>query len=455
MTMKTKFSGFVIAVTACLSLAAASAPAVVADSSAKAPAAKPRCAGQVATIVGNANRPKPIKGTPGRDVIVTNGQRKTESVGGNDLICVTGPNVQTIVAGDGDDRILLPTGRKLFAYIKPGPGNDFVRGGAGDDKVYQEEKFNGTDTINTGGGDDIVIYPSTGRTRSKDKITLGAGDDEVLRFANTLFPAGGAVIAGGPGYDKVNLNADESRDQSFSAAQIDMTAGTIVTDIGTVKVPDIEYLFISANNPDAEITYKGTAGSDNFSSFPFPVSTELLGGNDTFKVSAPAPEGAVVDGGTGRNTLDFDIFSDLLIADLSAGTATMRFGARINMYSRLNNFSDVLGVSDGDIELTGTDGPNRFAVNGCSVTVDAGDGDDTVAVARPDEDSQPQCDPLDSWSLNGEGDNDKLTGSSFNDVIIGGDGTDTADGGQGADACDAETETACETDPLPVRPTQP
>ena len=46
---------------------------------------------------------------------------------------------------------------------------------------------------------------------------------------------------------------------------------------------------------------------------------------------------------------------------------------------------------------------------------------------------------------------DLLSGAAAGDVLIGADGDDQANGGDGLDACDAETEVACEADPVPAR----
>ena len=74
------------------------------------------------------------------------------------------------------------------------------------------------------------------------------------------------------------------------------------------------------------------------------------------------------------------------------------------------------GTDQADV-IVGTDGPD---------IIEAGNGPDLVC--------------------GGPGD-DALSGGNGPDTLLGGAGQDIADGGRGPDACDAETETACETDP--------
>lgn len=89
---------------------------------APADAARPRCGGKRATIVGTA-RADEIVGTSGTDVIVARGGADTiRSRGGSDLIC----------AGDGRDRVWAGGGRD---QVNGGAGRDQVNGGAGRDRV--------------------------------------------------------------------------------------------------------------------------------------------------------------------------------------------------------------------------------------------------------------------------------------------------------------------------------
>lgn len=61
------------------------------------------CRGDAATIVGQEGRT--ASGTEGRDVVVTNGATQVETLGGNDLVCVTGKRWAwiAVATGAGDD----------------------------------------------------------------------------------------------------------------------------------------------------------------------------------------------------------------------------------------------------------------------------------------------------------------------------------------------------------------
>jgi hypothetical protein len=115
-------------------------------------------------------------------------------------------------------------------------------------------------------------------------------------------------------------------------------------------------------------------------------------------------------GGPGDDTLDgaggvdqatfFDSFEPVVV-DLSAGTAT-GWGT-----DTLQSIEDATGSAHADV-IVGDSGSNTIA---------GGSGPDS------------------------------LDGDAGDDVLVGGGGADEADGGDGSDACDAETETACETEP--------
>ncbi len=88
------------------------------------PAAKPRCAGRVATRVGTGKRDV-IAGTAGRDVIVGRGGNDTlKGMKGNDLLC----------GGSGKDKLLGGPGRDRLVG---GPGRDKLLGGPGRDAQTQ------------------------------------------------------------------------------------------------------------------------------------------------------------------------------------------------------------------------------------------------------------------------------------------------------------------------------
>ena len=128
-------------VTAAAVLATMSAATVASPAS----AAKPRCGGFVATIVGTA-RGERIVGTNRRDVIVARGGRDViYGRGGNDIICAGNGN-DRVIAGPGNDRVFGQRGRDR---INGGPGDDVLLGMVGNDTLNGAL---GTDTCLQGTG---------------------------------------------------------------------------------------------------------------------------------------------------------------------------------------------------------------------------------------------------------------------------------------------------------------
>ena len=95
-------------------------------------AAKPRCDGEKATMVGTA-KSQVMQGTPRRDVIVAKGgSDRIFSGGGDDVICA-GTGNDLIDAGSGKDRIFGGSGNDT---LKGGPGRDLIDGDDGQDGCY-------------------------------------------------------------------------------------------------------------------------------------------------------------------------------------------------------------------------------------------------------------------------------------------------------------------------------
>ncbi len=74
--------------------------ALLAPSGATASAAADTCLGVPATLVGTPGQS--LTGTQGPDVVVTNGAMLVKTLGGNDVVCVSGGPSQVYV-GDGDE----------------------------------------------------------------------------------------------------------------------------------------------------------------------------------------------------------------------------------------------------------------------------------------------------------------------------------------------------------------
>ena len=123
-------------VTAAALLATLAAATVAAPTS----AAKPKCQGQTATIVGT-KKADVIRGTAKRDVIVAKGGRDIViGRGGNDIIC----------GGAGNDRLV---GKAGSDRLIGGPGSDRLFGGPGPDRLFGGP---GPDTLAGQTGNDVL-----------------------------------------------------------------------------------------------------------------------------------------------------------------------------------------------------------------------------------------------------------------------------------------------------------
>ncbi len=183
-----------------------------------AEAAKPRCNGVKATIVGT-NKSERIKGTKGRDVIVARGGNdRINGGGGNDVICGDGGK-DTIDGGPGQDYVHGGAGNDLIAL---GPGNGGIGyGDAGDDTMATgatgQALFGGEGNdllktswpvtlVNGEGGNDTLIGGA-----DPDQLNGGDGDDHVSGGGGDDVDLNGGfgidTCDGGPGRDNCNGGA--------------------------------------------------------------------------------------------------------------------------------------------------------------------------------------------------------------------------------------------------------
>ena len=131
-------------------------------------AAGETCHGEAATIVGTWLQ-RGVIGTEGRDVVVTNGATQVDTLGGDDLVCVTesegrfpGLDLDT---GAGDDVVDASASRSPMDVVL-GAGRDTYTGSArGGDRVV-------AGTANAEDTDADVIH--TGAGELADEVTSGS-----------------------------------------------------------------------------------------------------------------------------------------------------------------------------------------------------------------------------------------------------------------------------------------
>ncbi len=400
-----------------------------------AQAAGETCRGEAATIVGTGPS---VTGTEGRDVIVTGPAGVVDALGGDDLICVTGPvrssNVLSIVAGAGDDLVdttALDPGYYVTTVL--GSGADTFVGGRTNDTAYagdQARTGDGgyasgpdteQDTIDTGEGNDSVWTGSPG-VLNRDAVTLGPGADQLLLGASTVTSE--AVLDGAAGEDRIRLTS------SSGDVMLDMAGGTFTSAQGTASFTGFEVTALNVGT--GTFTYRGTDGDDDVTVHPtdgVPTLDLATGGGDdqiTFEPAALAA-GSRIDTGAG---------SDKLIAATESGRLALDLPAQRLSVGAVDAIA--VGIEDAflmapEVATVGDDGDNSFSWSGCDADLRGGLGDDALRWQYDYvfESYEFRC--TGDVSMNGGDGRDSLRGSASDDVLIGGRGHDRIEGRNGDD----------------------
>jgi Ca2+-binding RTX toxin-like protein len=213
-------------------------PLLVVSGSAQAP---PSCVGQPATIVG----------TEGDDTITLppsgGGHDRIAALGGNDTITVTADSV-LICADAGNDRIrvtdlsrfgliivnagsgndVVETRGAGFFMITPGPGEDVLRGGPGNELALYERAPRGivvdlrTGNATGEGRDRLLYYDAVFGSRFNDRLVLGGR-------GGLHGGMGRDVLIGGRGRDL--LTGDEGADRVEGRSGADDIEGNEGNDV--------------------------------------------------------------------------------------------------------------------------------------------------------------------------------------------------------------------------------
>lgn len=389
------------------------------------------CQGRAATVVGSGHR---VDGTEGPDVIVTNGARSVYALGGDDLVCISGPSTGKYLpvqvrAGDGDD-VVDGTGspeQEVYAYLASGV-DTFLGGGAGDTvELDYPDPAGGVDTVDGGGGSDWLV------------LRTGAGD-AVVDNAVGRFTSDGAVRTTWAGLEGFGI------DQSAGSRRM--------TFVGTDADESVSWSSVD----DATFDVTLGRGDDHWSS-PTP----------------PTPSSRLL-GGPGRDSIYLASEEAGLDLDLPAGTMGVAAATPYSVTASDFEDADLFAPS---VSVRGTDGPNDIGLTACTGVVRLGGGDDSVERQYDSSfESDIRCaetltanggagddelsgtrgdDTLKGGSgkdvvyggfgqdrLVGGGGHDRLVGKADADVLLGGTGRDRADGGTGRDRCAAERERGCE-----------
>ena len=410
--------------------------AVLVPTTLPAQAAGETCRGEAATLVGTGPT---LTGTEGRDVIVTASAGQVNALGGDDLICVTGPgsnsNLLTVDAGTGNDVVdttaVIP-GYYVTAVL--GAGADTFVGGRASDSVSAGEtgQVSGgvwtagadteKDTIDTGEGGDSVVSGSAGAANS-DVVTLGLGSDSLRLGASSV--TSDALLDGGAGGDRLSL-VGGSGDLT-----LDMAQGTFTSPQGTARFTGFD--FTSLDVGTGRVTYRGTEGDDDVTLRPtggVPTLDVSTGGGDDELTLEPADAigaGSRIDTGAG---------SDNLVA--ATDTARLALDLAAQRFSVGAVDAIAVGLEDAflmapEVLMVGDNGDNGFSWTGCDADLRGGLGDDSLRWQYDYIFESYEFDCSGEVTMNGGDGRDSLRGANSDDLLIGGRGHDLIEGRGGDD----------------------
>jgi Ca2+-binding RTX toxin-like protein len=410
-----------------------------------ATAAAGTCQGVPATLTGTPGQA--LTGTEGPDVVVTNGAMLVKTLGGNDLICVTGGPSQ-VYAGEGDDVVDASTSTRFGAQVRLGPGSDRFRGSTGFDVVYAgDEGVPGgapaadaeRDVIDTGQAGQIRDHVDSGQPGSPndDDVRMGSG---WLSWSG--IPTAATSVDGGRG------SGLGIRPAATESVTIDSGVGTLAVDAQPVlRFEGFTEYSVNAPLGLADLTFRGGRRAETVNlelGRDAPHRVRLGSGRDHLRFirTDALPKGGLYDGGVGRDELTLALPDERdLDLDLRKGRLSTGKGAA-EVTAPARGFEDAR-IMARDVELLGTPARNELVVGACRSRVDGRDGADVLSTfVQFDEDAELECKPR-ARLLGGAGD-DRLVGSRGPDVLLGGPGRDRADGKNGRDVCQAEVRKRCE-----------
>ena len=227
------------------------------------------------------------------------------------------------------------------------------------------EAFNGLtgdDTINAGGGNDLVLYnvgdghdtvDGEGDTDTLALINFTAGVPSATSATFTVTESTGHLIVNTDGGAPAEVDA-----LGMESLQVQLgNGGDAVTLTGNLAGAGI------STGPGGIIIAGGT-GSDTLDASALASAnaitfSDLGGGNDTFKAANVVANDVVNGAGGTGDTANYSVASAAVTIDLTAGTANgTSVGSDI-----ISNFENAIGGASGDT-LHGTTGVNAFTGNG-------------------------------------------------------------------------------------------
>jgi Ca2+-binding RTX toxin-like protein len=409
------------------------------------------CHGQPATIGPTGD--EVVTGTPGPDVIVVQaaayelapeGTRFVQAGDGDDLICVlggttyvdAGPGDDTLDASGVTDRVVTTLGLGDDHFVG-GPGNDVVDDGPSPSQGADFEAQDGTDVIDSRGGDDNIDLSEFGEPRP-DIVDSGPGSDAIKLHGFDL----GTMLDFGTGRRDSLWFRDGSAPTS-EIWRVDNHTRTLTRgDVSWTWNGHIDwYVFDLRSDPaPARLTFVGSDRDELLSlEMPpgrtFPVTARMGGGDDLLEGSwGDQPSQLTLLGGHGEDRLAFSPGVARVHLDLLRGRVD--YGSD-GGHGIVASFEDVQ-MEARHIRIRGSRSSETFTINACTGGVAAGPGNDKIVLR-----SYGTCDVRHYWAYGGSG-NDRINSARSDDLLVGGLGFDRVNGRGGFDTCRAEVVRLCE-----------
>lgn len=433
-----------------LPLMAAGLLAVTLLASPTAYAADETCQGRPATVLGLYGQ-RGLTGTEGPDVVVTRGALTVDTLGGDDLVCVTGGpgyGTTTLDTGAGNDVVdARLAGSQVGAVLGAGsdhytgsPLGDGVSAGAVVDSVHVD---NEPDTVIGGAGSTGVSSGTRGSTApNSDVVLLGPGGGGVVWYGPMA--AGARLDGGRPG-------SGLGGEVGSGTIVVDNAAGTLTED-GTQLLAwtNFDEFDLRRTTAPRSFEFRGTERDEEITMFGYPdasdgtVRIDMAGGDDRLWMGDDVigGPGSSYAGGPGSDELVLWAGKKLDL-DLRSGRMETRDSGR-TVRGRVTAWEDRL-VGASKVVLHGTDKDDDLKFWACEASTHGRAGNDDIYLDDGDGDFEtPGCKRRE-LHLYGNSGKDHLRGGRANDTLIGGPGRDRVDGQGGKrDRCSGEKLRSCE-----------
>lgn len=425
--------------------------ATLLPATAPAYAAGETCQGRPATIVGQPLQTG-LVGTEGPDVVVTHGAHGLDTLGGDDLVCVTdvnGPGMLTVRTGAGND-VVDASASRASIDAELGDGSDHYTASAGRDSV--ELGSGGRQRVDLD-ADTVVATTGGSTSQSGDQWSSGmldvanadvldlAGDGHTVHWSGTQAP--GSRVS-------VGTSAELRPALGVGDMVIDAARGSWTEDGAPVLswTGEVTRFELQGGAPDS-LALTGSDRDEYVGVFlnrgaRTKLRINLARGDDTLL----APDGigwkgSAYLGGPGEDSvdlwagkrLDLDMGRDRLENRFFGKTQRSEFGSW-----------EHLRVGAKRMTVRGTIKADDLSFYACTATIRGRAGADTLESYRTGDDGYLlDCDARKSAiRIYGNGGDDTIAGSRGKDLLVGGPDRDTINGKANRDRCSGEKLTSCE-----------